>query len=106
LYLFTDNSTVDSAISKGNSKSKWLFQIVDHFRKLQFKHGIQAVVMHVSGKRMIAQGTDGVSRGNLLEGVGSGTYMMSFIPLHLSTVERHPSMVQWLKGWIGEDVEF
>jgi len=34
-------------------------------------------VIHVSGKRMIAQGTDGVSRGFLMEGVMAGDDMLS-----------------------------
>jgi hypothetical protein len=63
------------------------------------------VVSHVAGSRMIAQGTDGVSRGLLSEGVTNGLDMLSFIPLHLSAVDRNPDIVQWISTWMGKDVE-
>ena len=49
---------------------------------------------------MIAQGTDGLSRGNLLEGVMTGESMISFIPLHLSATQRSKTLFKWLKSWI------
>jgi hypothetical protein len=54
---------------------------------------------------MITQGTDGVSRGNLKEGVGSGVDMLSIVPLHLSALERHPKCESWLRSWIGPKME-
>lgn len=90
LFFFTDNSTVEAALYKGNSSSRKLFLLVVRFRKLQFVYGTQIIVSHVSGKRMIQQGTDGVSRGNLHEGVGSGMSMLGFIPLHLGATQRSP----------------
>ena len=41
---------------------------------------------------MIAQGTDGLSRGSFLEGVVSGSQMLSFIDLALpaTILELHP----------------
>jgi hypothetical protein len=106
LYFFTDNTTVEAALHKGNSKSRRLFKLVVAFRKLQFKYGLHVVVSHVSGKRMIAQGTDGISRGSLKEGVGSGKDMLDFIPLHLSALVRHKGLAEWLKSWVGSDIEF
>jgi hypothetical protein len=66
----------------------------------------EIIVSHVSGSRMIAQGTDGVSRGLLTEGVTSGLDMLSFIPLHLSAIERSPSLKDWVSSWLGEGTEF
>ena len=54
---------------------------------------------------MIAQGTDGISRGELNEGIAQGQPMLSFIPLHLTALERHPSLVDWLKAWAGDSIE-
>ena len=48
---------------------------------------------------MIAQGTDALSRGDLLEGVLKGQSMVSFVPLHESVVERQPSIKGWIKSW-------
>ena len=50
---------------------------------------------------MIEQGTDGISRGNLSEGVMAGEKMLNFIPLNLGAVERHPPLLTWLKLWVG-----
>jgi hypothetical protein len=37
---------------------------------------------------MISQGTDGLSRGDVLTGVMGRAEMLTFIPLGLTTVER------------------
>ena len=65
LFLFTDSSTVEGAVDKGNSTSKELFKLVCKLRKLQMKHSFALYVIHVAGTRMIEQGTDGLSRGVL-----------------------------------------
>jgi hypothetical protein len=69
LYFFTDNSTVESALYKGTSSSRKLLELVIRVRLLETKHSITLHVVHVSGKRMIAVGVDGISRGLLNEGV-------------------------------------
>lgn len=61
LFFFTDNSTVEAALFKGNSSSRKLFNLVVRFRRIQLEFGMQVTVSHVSGKRMIQQGADGVS---------------------------------------------
>jgi hypothetical protein len=66
----------------------------------------QLVLSHVAGTRMIAVGGDGVShRGLLNEGVMAGEDILSFIPLHLSAIERSPTLVEWLKTWVGQKLE-
>ena len=45
---------------------------------------------------MIAQGGDGLSRGALNEGVMRGDDYLSFIPFHLSALEREPKLVNWI----------
>jgi hypothetical protein len=74
MFLFTDNSTVEGALYKGNTPSKKLFNLIVRLRKTAFENGATVLVSHVSGKRMIAQGTDGISRGELNEGVRSGEW--------------------------------
>ena len=67
---------------------------------------MQVSVSHVSGKRMIDQGTDGFSRGNMKEGVGAGIEMIQFIPLHQGAIERHPPLLDWIKAWAGKNLEY
>jgi hypothetical protein len=105
MYLFTDNSTVEGALYKGNTPSKKLFSLIVRLRKTAFENGATIVISHDSGKRMIAQGTDGISCGELNEGVGTGAPMLSFIPLHLSAIESSPSLLLWILSWFGNDAE-
>ena len=90
IFIFTDNSTAESAYWKGTSTSKLLFELILRLKKLEMDYDLILHVIHVSGKRMIAQGTDGISRGDHSTGVMRGKPMASFIPLHLSAFEREP----------------
>ncbi len=51
------------------------------------------------GTRMISQGTDGLSQGNLTEGVLAGILMLCFVPLHLSAMDRQPKLLSWICDW-------
>jgi hypothetical protein len=56
-------------------------------------------MIHISGKRMIAQGTDGCSRGVLMEGVMAGHNMLKYIDLDKSAITRHAPLLDWLRSW-------
>lgn len=99
MFLFTDNSTTESAFYKGSSSSKLLHALVLRLHKLCLEYQIQIHVIHISGKRMIAQGTDGCSRGILLEGVMSGQDMLSFLDLDKSAIDRCPKLLDWVRDW-------
>jgi hypothetical protein len=105
IILCTDNSTVESSLVKGNSSSEKLFNLTLEVRLLEMREGAKIVVSHVSGERMKAQGTDGVSRGQLKEGVSTGQSMLSFVPFHLSAIQRSESVEAWLRSWLGESME-
>ena len=92
LFLFTDNSTAESAFFKGPSSSKDLFELVLRLRKLEMNQSCQIYVSHVAGIQMIAQGSDELSQGNLSEGVMRGMSMHGFIPIHKTAVERSPGL--------------
>ena len=102
--MFTDNSTVEACSIKGSSSSPKLFDLVVRLRSLISSFGIRIHIFHVAGTRMIAQGTDGVSRGFLGEGIMSGETMVSFIPIHMSALERSIGLTDWIKEWAGQDV--
>ena len=90
IFFFTDNSTVEGALYKGTSSSPKLLELVVRFNALQAHYDTQIIVSHVSGKRMIAQGADGLSRGAENDGTMGGQDIMDFIPLHQSPLERSP----------------
>ena len=69
VLIATDNKVVEACLYKGNSSSIKLFDLIVRLKLMEIKYGIKVSVTHVAGKRMQAQGTDGVSRGSLREGV-------------------------------------
>ena len=103
VYMFTDNSTVESCAAKGSSSSPKLLGLVIRLHGLMTRSGTKIHIFHVAGTRMIAQGTDGVSRGYLGHGVMAGEAMVAHIPVHLDAAERSPSLVPWIKSWCDKD---
>ena len=106
LFLFTDNSTAESAFDKGSSSSRLLFELVLKLRNLEMNEACKIHLSHVSGKRMIAQGSDGLSRGNLAEGVMRGAAMKGFIPINETAFDRSPSLRKWLDEWTQSECTF
>jgi hypothetical protein len=96
-FIFTDNTTAEAAFWKGSSKSRKLFVSVLRLRKLEMENDMIIHVVHVSGKRMIAQGTDGLSRADHSEGVMQGRPMMEYMPLHQDPLEREAKLKPWLE---------
>jgi hypothetical protein len=95
-FIFIDNSTAEAAFWKGTSKSPLLFELVLRLKELEMEHDLQIHVVHVSGKRMIAEGADGLSRADHGEGVMLGKDIRFYIPLHLDPVEREPKVADWI----------
>jgi hypothetical protein len=95
VYFFTDNSTVEFCLYEGNSSSLKLFRLMVWMRKLEMTRNAKIVLSHVSRKRMIKEGTDGVSRGQLREGVTTGELMLLFIPLNEDQLDRTPKLNAW-----------
>jgi hypothetical protein len=98
-FLFTDNSTAESCFYRGNSKSRQLHALVFALQALEMAYDMTIHVIYVSDKRMIAQGTDGCSRGSLMEGVMTGHNMLSFVDLGQTATERHPPC--WIESSLG-----
>jgi hypothetical protein len=105
VFMCTDNTTVEAALVKGNSSSSKLFELALTMRQLEMQHGAKIHVCHVSGERMKAQGTDGISRGQLKEGVSAGKPMLNFFPFHLSATECSAAVEPWVRSWLGSHAE-
>jgi hypothetical protein len=99
LFLFTDNSVAEGAFFRGTSANPKLFSLILRLQKLEMHQSLRLHVIHVSGQRMITQGTDGLSRGDLDMGVMEGTAMLSFIPLHLGALDRSPGVQSWCSDY-------
>jgi hypothetical protein len=87
LWLFPDNSTAEGCFFRGGSSLKLLHELVLQLRTTELEYDLTLHVVHVAGTRMIAQGTDGLSRGIFLEGVVRGEDMLSFVDLSRTAIE-------------------
>lgn len=63
LFYFTDNSATYWICQKGSSKHPHLHEQVVRIRSLETRMQCQLWVIHIPGKVMIQEGTDGLSRG-------------------------------------------
>jgi len=101
-FLFTDNSAAEAVFHNGTSTSKRLFELALHLRSLEMIGDFQFHLVYVAGTQMMAQGTDGLSRGSLSEGIMRGFPMLSFVPLHLSPLSRQPGLLPWIQQWTNQ----
>jgi hypothetical protein len=84
---------------KGNSSSEELFEVILELRILELEGDIFLHIVWVAGTRMIAQGTDGLSRGDFTTGIMLGDTMRSHIPINRTAFERSPALLNWIQGW-------
>ena len=99
LFMFTDNSVAERAYFRGTSSSRLLFELIVRLRNVEMQAGCTIFLVHVSGLRMVASGTDGVSRGVFNAGVMMEQPLLKFVPLHLSALERSPDLFKWVSSW-------
>lgn len=99
VWVFTDNFVTERAFWKGNASSPELFEVVLELRKLEMEGHIFLHVVWVAGTRMIAQGTDGLSRGDFSTGIMLGDAMLHHVPINLTAFERSPALLEWVRSW-------
>jgi hypothetical protein len=71
-------------------------------KTLEAREGMQVHFVHIAGTWMIELGIDGLSHGNLMEGVMDPT-MLGSIPLHLGAFEQvqDTQLLDWFQDWMG-----
>ena len=97
-FIFTDNVHAEAAFYRGSAKSPEVLHLMFRLHKILMKGVAFIHVVWVTGKRMIAQGSDGLSRSDLTSGVLRGSNMLDYVPLHLTAGERQPARIQRLLG--------
>jgi hypothetical protein len=103
-FLFTDNSTAETVFYKENSTSKKIFELVLRLRRLGMEAKMVLHVIHVAGTRMILEGAEGGSRGDLNQEVMAGQPILDFIPLHLGALDRSAAVEDWVQSWVGQEL--
>ena len=99
VWMFTDNWVAESCYVKGSCHSRILNEMVAELHVLAMNHGFSLHIVHVAGTRMIAQGTDPLSRGEFESGVMGGDSMLAHIPLNLGAMDRSPVLGEWIRTW-------
>ena len=100
MFMFTDNSVTEGAVYTGSSTSMKLFDLVLRLKLPELGYGMRVNFIHVTETRMIVQGTDTLSRGNMLEGVMVCQSRLSYIPLHKGAlVTQGDGLLSWIKSW-------
>ena len=56
-------------------------------------------VIHISGRRMIECGVNGLSRGMTNEGVMKETSMLHYLPMYSSAIERSNGLLSLITTW-------
>jgi hypothetical protein len=100
VWIFTGNTTAEGVFWKGHSPYPHLNKLALRLRLLEMDGLVRSQMVHVPGTRMISQGTDGLSRGDLAEGVMTGQSILQHVPVRYSAVVRQPSLLQWLSSWL------
>jgi hypothetical protein len=96
LFIFTDNFVTESVFYKGAATSPLLHSLVQRLRMLQLHGGLFIHVIWVAGTRMIEQGTDGLSRGDLNSGAMAGKEFLGYVPLDKGALELSPQLADWI----------
>ena len=80
LFMFTDNLVFEMGYYKFHLLLKKLCDILFRLHKAERDGGFKIHLIHVAGTRMKSWGIDGLSRGNLMEGMMAEEDLLSFIP--------------------------
>jgi hypothetical protein len=98
IFVFTDNFVAERAFYNGSAKSRLLHELVTRLRKLEMEGAIFIRFIWIAGTRMIEQGTDGLSRGNLSNGVMAGDHFLKHVPLNKTAFQRQALLEEWICG--------
>ena len=104
-FIFTDNMHAESAFYRGTAKSPEVLHLMLRLHRVLMRGEAFIHVVWVAGKRMISQGTDGLSRSDLTSGVMRGESMLNFVPLHQSAHQRQPKVLSSLLRTIIDDTD-
>ena len=105
VFIFTDNMHAESAFYRGTAKSPEVLSLMFRLHRVLMKGEAFIHFVWVAGKRMITQGTDGLSRSDLTSGVMRGDAMLDFVPLHLTVDQRQPRVISSLLRRLVDDTD-
>lgn len=82
--------------------SSLLHELILLLRQAEMRADLKLHLVHIAGTRMIAQGTDGLSRGMLCEGVMAGHDMLDYVDIARMALSWHPELGnKFVRAWTG-----
>jgi hypothetical protein len=96
----------EQAFFFGMASRKSLFDLVLSLWKLEMDGDIFLHLIWCAGTRMIKQGADELSRGNLDNEVMIGEHMLKHVQIHLLAVDRAKHLHEWISSWFDPDAQF
>ncbi|KAL7575063.1 hypothetical protein ACA910_000434 [Epithemia clementina (nom. ined.)] len=103
--IFTDNQHAKSGFYRGTAKSPEVLNLMFRLHRILIKGYAFIPIVWIAGRKMIDQGTDGLSRADLTNGVMRGTCMLEFIPLAKTAMEQQKDKLNnFLRFVLGQDM--
>ena len=100
IFLFTDNEVAERTYFRGSSHSSDLHQMILELRKMEMRGELVVHFIWISGRRMINQGTDGLSRADVSSGVMGGANFLDYLPLDKTAFERQNELEAAVRSWV------
>jgi hypothetical protein len=101
VFYFTDNIVTYFVMQNGSSSSTELHKLVRAAKLLELQLGCRIEVVHVPGRLMIVQGTDGLSRGMWIAPERLLRSSLDESMLTLEAVPFSPAFGEWLLNLTG-----
>jgi hypothetical protein len=101
VFYFTDNIVTYFVMQNGSSSSPELHRLVRAAKLLELQLGCCIEVVHVPGRLMIVQGTDGLSRGMWIAPERLLRSSLDESMLTLEAVPFSPAFGEWLLKLVG-----
>ena len=102
VITLTDNEVFERTFWKGSSTNEKLHETILRLRKISLTRRLRTLVYHISGERMKRIGVDGLSRGDMYEGVLAGGDPLDYVPFNEGANARSEGRVEeWVKTWWG-----
>ena len=95
VFIVTDNWVTERVFENGTASAQKLHDLVVRLREMQMRGDIFVRVLWMAGTRMILQGTDSLSRGDLCSGVMAGDPFLHHVPMSESASDLQPNLIDW-----------
>ena len=100
IFVFMDNEVAERTYFRGSSHSLQLHQMILELRKMEMRGDLVVHFIWILGNRMVNQGTDGLSRANVSNGVMDGLKLLDYLPLNETAFERQEGLEVHMKSWV------